>query len=227
MTDRQANYWRWAGRILILLAGLGGILAAAKQLPGWIQGYAALGAALLGYASRWCEQQLPAAKPRAPVAAVLLLLAATLMLSAGCKMSTHDVAVQMVRAQQQARAVTGAQLGASMRLGHLACKSKHGARTPEFAACVKPYLAAQNSWRKYIRPSADTTAQAGLTVLRTKAIVDKCKREKNCDKVVLAILKPGACAIMRGLRAWGHLLSDKGAAVLSALGMFEGVTCGD
>lgn len=37
MTNRQEMYWKWAGRILVLLAGLGGILAAAQQLPAWFQ----------------------------------------------------------------------------------------------------------------------------------------------------------------------------------------------
>lgn len=159
---------------------------------------------------------------------LMALVGAAMLMAAfglGCKMTTHDVGVQMVRAEQQARDLTGSQLGAAMRMGHLSCKTKHGAKTPAFAACVKPYLDAQGSWRKYIRPVMDTTAQAGLTVLKTKAIVDKCKAEKNCDKVILAILKPGACAILRGLRVWGHLLADRGAALLSALGMFEGVAC--
>ncbi len=159
---------------------------------------------------------------------VLFALVGAAMIMAwlpGCKVTTHDVAVHSVRGLQQARDVTGSQLGAAMRLGKLSCVAKHGAKTAGYAACVKPYLDAQDSWRKYIRPAADTTAQAGLMVLKTKVIVDKCKREKNCDEIIMAILKPGGCAILRGLRVWGHLLADKGAAILSALGMFEGVAC--
>lgn len=155
------------------------------------------------------------------------LIVAVLILAwiPGCAASSHHISANMVRGLQQARDVTGAQLGAAIRLGHLSCKAKHGAKTAAFAACAKPYLDAQTNWGKYIRPAADTTAQAGLTVLSTKAIVDKCKVEKNCDKVVLAIMAPAACAIIRGLRAWGHLLADKGAAILSSLGMFEGAAC--
>jgi hypothetical protein len=154
---------------------------------------------------------------------LLLLLA----MAGGCKAGPVKIAATMIRAGQQTRDLTAKQLAAAMRTKHAECKRKHGPKTPEFAACVKKVLEAQSAWAKYARPVVDTTASAASAALKTKAIVDKCKQEKNCAKVVLAIMKPGVCAIMRGLAAFGALLADAGASILTALKPFEGVTCGD
>lgn len=159
---------------------------------------------------------------------VLLSAVAAVMILAwlpGCKVTTHDIAVHMVRGLQQTRNLTGSQLGAGMRITYASCKAKHPGDKPALKACIKPALDLQAKWKGYIRPVVDTTAQSGKAVLQTKVVVDRCKREKNCDKVIFAIIKPGACAILRGLTAFGHLLADKGAAILASLGIFEGVIC--
>lgn len=227
MTEKQQNIWKWIGRVLILLAGLGGIIAAADQVPAAIKQYAALAVALLGFGARWVEQQLPAVtKPGGKVGPMaLVILALALMLSAGCPLKPYDIAVRSVRGMQQARDLTGSQVATYLRSEHARCKAAHGAKTKAFADCIKPALEVQDKWAQLVRPVVDTTAQAGLAALQTQAVVEKCKAEKNCASVIFALIKPGGCAILRGLRAFGHLLADKGAAVLAALKPWEGVTC--
>ncbi len=45
------------------------------------------------------------------------------------------------------------------------------------------------------------------------------------DLDYMAIGKPGACALILGLREWGHKIPDKGQAVLALLQGFAGLVC--
>lgn len=225
MTERAVKIWTWVARVATFLSLAAGALASATDVlsPGAIK-VLALAVSILTLFVGWIRGFLPAVKSRI-VPAALLVFAAMLMLSAGCKATSYDVAVRSVRGLQQVRDLTGKQLATVMRTTHAECKAKHGAKTKEFADCVKPVLGHHDNWRKYVRPIMDTTAESGKAALTTTAIVEKCKKEKNCDKVLLKILAPGACAIMRGVKAFGHLFADKGSAVLTALKPFEGVAC--
>jgi hypothetical protein len=236
MSDATIRKWTWVARVLTLLGVLAGIMGAAQQLPAAVRDYAALAVSMLGAGAAWIYSFLPAGKmppaPKLPPAATavfivgLLAVVAAMALPA-CKASSMRIATQTVRHVQQARELTGKQLAAAMRAAHARCLLKHGAKTTEFKACVKPVLDAQDKWRKYARPVVDTSADSAKTALKTKALVDACKKAKDCHKRVLAFLRSGYCALSRGLKSFGHFLSDKGSAVLGALTVFEGVICGD
>lgn len=150
---------------------------------------------------------------------------AVLVLLGSCKASPMKIAGTTVRALQQGRDLAGKQLAATIRAKHAECKTTHGAKTPGFAACVKDVLAAQDLWRKYIRPAIDTSADVANTALKTTAFVNACKKAKDCHKRVIAFLRKGYCAASRWLRSFGHLLSDKGQAVLGTFTSFQGVIC--
>jgi hypothetical protein len=156
---------------------------------------------------------------------VLLSAVAAVMILAWSSCSATAAATRAVRGLQQARDLTAKQLAAMVRTRHLACLEKHGTRTPEYAACVKESRGWLVLWQDAIRPAADTSAAVGVAALQTEALVRKCKAEKNCLKVILAMMKPGACALARALKAFGHKLPDKGAGIASAVSVLGVVSC--
>jgi hypothetical protein len=223
LTERQQTIWKWAGRIMILLAGLGGIIAAADYMPAMVKNYAALAVALLGFAARWAEQQLPPVKgPKGPPVAILLILAGCLiaMGMAGCP-KPYDAAWRTVDAVQKTRDLTAQQLASAANAKHTECKKAHGAKTPGFADCVKKHRDALDHWRKIARPATNSAIQVTATSLQIAERV-----EANKPKIDwISLLKPAACALFRVARSWGHYWPDKGKTVLNMMSLLEGVTC--
>ncbi len=159
------------------------------------------------------------------VAIILLSMVCAVMVLAWSSCSPTAGAVRGVRALQQARNLTARQLAAMVHARHLDCLQRHGTKTPEYTACIKDPRAWLSLWQGAIRPAADASAAVGVAALQTEALVRKCKAEKNCTKVILSMMKPGACAITRGLKAWGHKLPDKGAGVLGAIELLGVMSC--
>jgi len=74
-------------------------------------------------------------------------------------------------------------------------------------------------YRDNIRPGGRSSVAAAYATIRTV-------EEAKGDKVdYMAILMPGACGLVIGLREWAHKLPDKGAAIVPWLGIFGGAVC--
>jgi len=221
MTNRQEMYWKWAGRILVLLAGLGGILAAAQQLPAWFQNYAALAVALIAFAARWVEQQLPATKRYGPPSGVIWLALGALLLSSsiGCKTPTlaslyrshglltisRDGADELLAKVQRARA--------------RACEAKHLAGSPDrrvlLLACLKDVRAPMATvWIPKVRPAINV-ALAGLWALLEAA---HAAGDKSIDKAskAAAIACSSLTAVEVALKQYADKLGDAAGLLLGA-----------
>ncbi len=97
--------------------------------------------------------------------------------------------------------------------------AQHGLKTPEFASCAGSWIRHLTNWQAYARPAMRAAVAATYGGLRVAEEAGK----KGFDW--MAALKPGGCALLRGLKAWGHLLPDKGKAALAALGFLDPVLC--
>lgn len=225
MSARTAKALAWIAWAFVLIGSVSGAVAAFAWLTDFGQQVAAGVSVIAMLVAAEIRRRLPSSKALR-TGIVGLLLAGLLMGGAGCVLGPYDIAVRSVRTMQEARDLTGAQLGAAIRSQRAQCIEQHGSKTQGYADCMRSIFAGQDKWKKIARPVVDTTCQVATTALKTTAFVEKCKKEKNCDKKVLALLALGYCAISRGLRFFGHFFSDKGSAVLNTLGAFEGVTCG-
>ncbi len=150
----------------------------------------------------------------------VLLGALGLMASAGCK-GPYDAAWRTLDSVQKARDLTAQQLAAAARAKHQECLKAHGAKTAEFASCIKKHRESLDYWRQIARPATNSAIQVTATALQ---IAEQAgDGEKKLDWITL--LKPAACALMRVAKTWGHFYPDEGKAVLGALQSLEGVTC--
>jgi hypothetical protein len=207
MNEKTITRFRWASRILGLLGLLGGILAAAKQLPGEVQHYAALATALLIGAARWCEQQIPARKtPAGQVAggaAVVLGLLLIGIAAAGC--GRFAAARTTIAVTAAATDVANSQV--------LSCdKAK--------PACVK----AQKAW-----PAIYTSIVGALQAARAAVdIAEQVARDKVAGDPpdYLGHIKRAVCALSGAvagiLRA---ALPKQGAEVARYLSFVGAATC--
>ena len=166
--------------------------------------YAALG--YLGLVMRGGGVELgKAVTPRAGVFLGLLLGAAALT-SSGCP-NTHAPAL---------KAATALKRGLQSASTALAAGSTAELQAGQDKARICKRL---RSYRDNIRPAARSSVAAVFVGVRIA-------REAGKDKIdYVAMLRPGGCAIMLGLRAWGHKLPDKGASILPLLELFQGVAC--
>lgn len=62
MSLRAYTILRWASRLLVLLVGIATVVATAAWLGPEVGRWATLAVAVLGFAARWCEQQLPSVR---------------------------------------------------------------------------------------------------------------------------------------------------------------------
>lgn len=98
------------------------------------------------------------------------------------------------------------------------CKGKPAV---ERDACFKAHGDALDSWRKIGRPAIDSA------LIITVAALQIAERAKAKKPDWIALLKPAACALARGLAAWGHLLPPATlAAIKGPLDLVSGFTCG-
>lgn len=201
--------WKRAGQILILLAGLVGILAVAKQLPAMVQDYAALAAALLAFGARWCEQQLPAVKPKGGGVgpAVFVLIAVGLMASAGCKAPPLATGYRSHALLLIARDGAGKTLAKVQRARMLRCEAEHKPGQPAFKVllldCYKRVRAPVTVWTKRIRPAIT----AGAAALWFALEVTHAAGDKRLDKLGKAAVM--ACAGLTAAEATLKQYMDK------------------
>jgi hypothetical protein len=226
MTETQQSRWRWAGRILIGLAGVAGILAAANQVPMMIKEWAALAVALLGFAARWCEQQLPAARgpagpaggPGVGTTGVILLIVLLAIAATACT-SPYAAAKRSTWALMRATQTAGDGLGGLVQEAHRECLAKNGQGTEAYKACMRPWRGRLQAWHGYGRPAARTS----VATLYGSVRLAEAAKAKPPD--VIALLKTGGCALLSGVREWGHLLPDKASGVLQLLAGLDPAIC--
>ena len=219
------KFKQWAGLAVCLISGVLAYLHTWGDMGDAFVLWSGRGAMILVIVSNVLGLSIPGVKAKLAGAGMALFVTVALMFSAGCGLGPRGVAAHTIRALQQARDLTAKQLAAAAAAKHVECKAAHGVRNQAFADCVRDHRQALDRWRQLVRPVVDSSAGVAVAAMDTEAIVKKCKARKNCAAVVLALLQPGACAIMRGLRAFGHYLSDKGTAVLTVLKAFEVLSC--
>ncbi len=230
MDPKSQRRWRLASQVLIGLAGVAGILVAADQIPQIIKQWSGLAVALLGFAARWCEQQLPAARgpaaapgtsspPPAPPAATTVLLLGLLVLSAGACSSPYATAKRSTWTLMRATQTAGHGLAGLARDADAVCSQKHPSGSEAYKACTAPWLKRLDMWTDYIRP-AGRSAVAGLY---GSVRVSEAARKPAPD--ITAAFKAGGCAVLRGVREWGHLLEDAASGVLKLLAGLNPAAC--
>jgi len=74
-------------------------------------------------------------------------------------------------------------------------------------------------YRDNVRPAARSSVAAAYAGIRIAQEAGK----KDYD--YLTVLKPGACALLIGLREWAHKMPDGGMAIMGYLSVFSGVVC--
>lgn len=222
MSETTMKRFRWASRILGLLGLLGGILAAADQVPASVHQYAALATALLLGASRWCEQQLPPTKSttaNATGASTMIIVLAILAVAAMSCRGPYHAAWATMRSVVEARDQTAHELATSAKIKHADCLKAHGENTPEYATCIKAHREALRQWRQHVRPAVNSALHVA------SASVQIAERAKDKTLNWIALVRPAVCALLATARQWGHLYPEKGKRILGALSGLEAVAC--
>lgn len=221
MSPTTLARFTWASRILMLLSGLMGILAAADGLPAGVIKWAALGAALVAYGARWCEQQIPARKPTQPPAApgavVGCLLA--LLLVGGCG-SPLKAAAHSTLAVAQARNMADTGLAVAFRARMTSCLAQVPATTYKACMDASAEQAAMVQWRDKARPAITAAIVTTYTALQL-AQMAKADKPPPWEEY----LKPAACGMVQALKQFGHLLPGGAAGILALLDTVKGVAC--
>ena len=91
----------------------------------------------------------------------------------------------------------------------------------EHAKCLEPASQALTHWRDDARPAINTA----LNVAAASIQIAEKAGNKKLDW--LALVKPGACALLRVVKLWGHKLPAGGASVYAALGTISEVYCAE
>lgn len=169
----------------------------------------------LGYLGLFLKGSTPKLPPGA-AAGLIALLALGLMLSAGCPGST--VPTKTTAGLMQATQTTSKALAATSAPVHTDCLA-FGAKSEKYRICIADDLKRLTSYRDTIRPAARSAVAAAYAAIMIA-------REAGKDKSdYMAILKPGACAIILGLREWGHKLPNQGGGILPLLNSFSPLAC--
>ena len=125
---------------------------------------------------------------------------------------------------------TGKTMAAVCKAKRVGCLATYNAatkvdpsKTTEAAAalkeCVKGCKEALTRWVKYVKPSVNSALAATWGGLETARLAG----QKETD--VLKLIKPGACALIKGVEAWKGLLGDKLAGVIGPLVALKGLVC--
>lgn len=146
------------------------------------------------------------------------LLVAVALISFALQSGCAGAGWRALDGTQKARDMFAQQLASVVKAKHADCEKQHGAKTPEYAACIKTHRKALDSWRYVARPIVNDSIAITAAGMQ---IADKAKSKANW----IELIKPAVCAISRSVKAFGHWFPDKAAGVMSALKLAEGVTC--
>lgn len=141
------------------------------------------------------------------VAMIMGLTVTAIALGSGCSPKGYSAAIKSTVAVKRATQATGVALAAGSK-AELAAGADTG------KVCKRLF-----AYRDKIRPLARTAVAAAWAAIQTA----RAAKKKDFD--VWAVLRPGACAIILGLREWGHKLPDKGSVVLGKLERYQGLAC--
>jgi hypothetical protein len=225
MTPKQIKVWTWISRVLLLLMGLGGVLAAAElpELRG-VQRWAALAVALLGAASAWVKSILPAVKSKVLPVVGILAIAGALMLSA-CPSSlapgyrSLTVAVKVTNEG-------GKTLARVCKDKRLACVDKHGTEDrTALRKCLGDCPKALKHWVQIVKPAVGSGV--GVTFQSLEAARDKreCAKNKPDCKNWTAKFVGWACTLSRAVVLWRDLLGPKAQTYLNLISSVEKWVC--
>jgi len=110
-------------------------------------------------------------------------------------------------------------LGAECKARRLACEAKHAGAPDLIAACELPCLKALRAW-SVARVTYNAAAEVTWGGLETARLAEKH------EAGWLALLMPGACAVIRALGELRPVLGEKVSTWLASLGTVQGVICG-
>lgn len=150
----------------------------------------------------------------------VLLTAGVLVVTASACHGPYDAAWRTMDGVIRARDMTAQGLASYARDQHRACLDKHGAKTQEYATCIKPAHKALRHWRQDARPSVDSALQVAAAAVQ---IAERADMDEPPDYI--ALLRPAVCALLRVSRLWGHYYPDQGKAVLGSLEAAGKVVC--
>jgi len=203
-----------AGLLMLALAVFQAIQAATAATYEWAPWVAYIQIAVPIVAGWFAVQGRPGGG--APAAVLLVLVVGV---STGCR-GPYDAAWRTLDGVIRARDATAAALATHAKAERERCLKAHGPKTEAGAACIKPTREALHQWRTVARPAVNTALQVTAASLQ---IAERAKADKPPDW--MALLRPGACALLRAARAWGHWYPDEGKPILTALGAAAEVTC--
>ena len=232
MTPQTISRFKWASRILMLVSGALAIVAASDSVPSAVAQYTSLAVAVLAFAARWAEQQIPARKEgAAPPAAMLLVLA--MLPAAGCpSLAPGYSALGLARAAGDQAGILIATTCRSKRdsaqLVYTRCSGACRASTDEsgcMASCAKVRHEAMDGchealkvWVLYTKPGLN----AGLA--SAFAALDAARASRD-HKPWLEIVRPAICGVMSAVLALKDVLGSKAQKLVAPLQGLKGIVC--
>lgn len=204
MSAGTAKVLAWVAWILVLIGTVTGAVAAFALVPQvWQQGASGVSVVAMLLAAE-IRRRLPSAKALSTtvISGVLVMFLAGGLMT-GCP-NAHKAAWSTTAGLMHATQTTSKSLAAA---------SQHS--TEDHAVVCKRLIA----YRDNIRPAARSAVAAAYAGIRIAQEAGK----KPIDYI--AVLRPGGCAIMMGLREWSHKLPDKGASILPLIDVFSGMAC--
>jgi hypothetical protein len=220
MSAKTADRLAWTAWIMTILGGGGGAVAALALVPDFYRQLAAGIGTVLMVVAQLIQRKLPSAEQMAKLRKAAGSGAAGLLaviLLAGCPNAWSGMWKGTGGLMEATKSMSkgGAAVGT---VKHDECIKK-GAKTVAYWDCIKKTRAYLVTYRDTARPAARTSVAVAYASIRT---AEEAKNEK-LDWI--ALLKPGACALITSLREWGHKLPDKGKVIMSFLQPFGGMTC--
>lgn len=220
MSAKTADRLAWTAWIMMVLGTIAGALAAMALVPeGFYQRLAAGAGTIFLLVAQLIQRKLPTAKALANLkngAAAILVLGALAL--AGCP-AGQSAAWKATGGTMNAFKSASKALAAGESVKHAECLKLHGAGAAAYATCIGDTRRRLITYRDTIRPAGRSSVAAAYATIRT------VEEAKKGDVDYIAILKPGACALIVGLREWGHKLPDKAASIMPWLSVFAGAVC--
>lgn len=221
MSAETATVLAYVAWILVLIGTIAGGLAAMAVVPPVYQQIFSGVSVLTFLVAAEIRRRLPSSEAfkamvKAAKNGAVGLLAVILL--AGCPNAWSGMWKGTGGLMEATRAM-GAGGGAVGQVVHDGCLSKHGAKTVAYWDCVGEVRAYLIDYRDTARPAARTSVAVAYATIRTA--------EEAGNKKIdwMALLRPGACALILSLREWGHKLPDQGKAIMTFLQPFAGMVC--
>jgi hypothetical protein len=229
MNDSQVKKWTWVTRALQVAMAVAGVLAVTKTLPAAVQHWAALSVAMLGVCTAQIKGWMPASKPKAPPS-VVFVIAAGLMLAAGCKVPPLATAYRSHALLVTARDGTGEALAKVQRAKMVKCEADYmPPHTPEtkgkLIACYRSVKAPVDAWVVHIRPAITAAASALWLALEIAYVAgdSTLSKTKAAGAAACSALKAAEAT----LKQYADKLGELKTVVLGAIAGGKVLVCGN